>query len=313
MFSGSFLKLISKDIEKEGSSNSKKEGLLFFTKRKNALKAESINISQEDLEKRTIIHRACYQLKYDIINELKSQLNEENVNKPDIYGNTPIILACKLQTKETNKLRCDIIKILISKKAKLYHTEPVNGWTPLHWVCFNGDLDATKLLLENGAIFFQPCLNGNFPIDLAGKKRRHKVVQYLLEYLEKFYDTIGDFCELDPDFCKIGRVHPGNQSNFLQHIEDIANKEENYQCKVNTELRVINPFTQSIFLRCYIQHCLFWACCYSFEGKMINKFLVQYKASCIVSLNFNYLARYFLSEPSNSLPRCLFFREHHCL
>ena len=121
--------------------------------KKTALSADSINLNEEDIEKRTIIHRACYQLKYDLINEMKVQMKTEDVNKLDKYGNSPLILACKSPLKEGSTIRRDIIKILLSKKAYIHTTEPINGWSALHWACFNGDLEAVKILIEYCSIF----------------------------------------------------------------------------------------------------------------------------------------------------------------
>ena len=63
-------------------------------------------------------------------------------------------------------------------------------------------------------------------------------------------------------------------------------KEENddyYDKLVNVELRLLPPFTQTIFLRCFINHCLYWGSYYHLSEKIINKLIVQYKASPIVS------------------------------
>ena len=157
-----------------------------------AISAESINLTVEDDEKRNIIHRACFQLKYDIINSIKNRLNIKLVNQLDIYGNSPLILSCKNPTKNT-KNRAKIIEILINNGADVNIIEPVNGWTALHWICYNGDLDSIKLLMKNGAIVFQPAYNGWFSIDLAGNRLCYSVVKYLIECNIKFLENIGEY------------------------------------------------------------------------------------------------------------------------
>ena len=271
--------------------------------KKTALSADSINLNEEDIEKRTIIHRACYQLKYDLINEMKVQMKTEDVNKLDKYGNSPLILACKSPLKEGSTIRRDIIKILLSKKAYIHTTEPINGWSALHWACFNGDLEAVKILIENGAIFFLPCNNGHFTLDLAGKKHYADIVSYIVNECVSLLDTVGQFDILDPVQLKLGRreVHTEEnedkneqEDNLFNHIKKLTEqrekeeelKEENddyYDKLVNVELRLLPPFTQTIFLRCFINHCLYWGSYYHLSEKIINKLIVQYKASPIVS------------------------------
>ena len=116
--------------------------------------AEAVNPDQVDEEKRNILHRACLQIKLSIIQDLEQQLTPQYVQKLDKFGNTPLILACKLPLKGHNFERSEILKILIKAGADIQCTEPINGWTALHWCCFNGDIISTKTLINNGANFF---------------------------------------------------------------------------------------------------------------------------------------------------------------
>lgn len=282
---------------------SKYQSLFANIGKKTALAPDSINLNEKDIENRTIIHRACYQLKYDLINEMKDQMKTEDVNKLDKYGNSPLLLACKSPLKEGSTIRKNIIRILLNKKAYIHTTEPINGWNALHWACFNGDLEAVKILTENGAIFFWPCNNGHFPLDLAGKKQYSEIVSYIVNECMTFLDTVGHFDILDPVQLKLGRreVHTENkdnndqEDNLFNHIKKLTEqrekeeemKEDNddyYNKLVNVELRLLSPFTQTIFLKCFLNHCLYWGSYYHLSEKTINKLIVEYKASPIVRI-----------------------------
>ena len=80
---------------------------------KTAITAQTVNLQEEDQEKRTIVHRACFQLKYDILDSLRDKLSSLDVNKHDIYGNTPLILACKYPVENrTSSARLNILNLL---------------------------------------------------------------------------------------------------------------------------------------------------------------------------------------------------------
>ena len=268
-----------------------------------AISAESINLTVEDDEKRNIIHRACFQLKYDIINSIKNRLNIKLVNQLDIYGNSPLILSCKNPTKNT-KNRAKIIEILINNGADVNIIEPVNGWTALHWICYNGDLDSIKLLMKNGAIVFQPAYNGWFSIDLAGNRLCYSVVKYLIECNIKFLENIGEYELLESHlftnipnhkvnefFRRLGnslRKKNTEESQGTLDINQISpfndnneeNKDENEEdLEINIDLTKFPPFVQTVYLRLYTEHCLFWASYFDLSGQIINKYLISFHAN----------------------------------
>ena len=112
-----------------------------------------MNLNEEDDKKRTILHRACLQIKLRIIKDLEPKLTKKYVNKLDIYDNNPLILACKNSTNGS-KDREEILEILIKHGANVHCIESFNGWTALHWCCYNGDLESVKLLIKYGSILF---------------------------------------------------------------------------------------------------------------------------------------------------------------
>ena len=69
--------------------------------KKLAISADSISLEEEDDEKRNIIHRACFQLKFEILKSIKNKISIGLINKLDIYGNSALILASKNQTKDS--------------------------------------------------------------------------------------------------------------------------------------------------------------------------------------------------------------------
>ena len=246
---------------------------------------EDINLDQVDEEKRNILHKACLQIKKTIIEDLSPTLTKEYVNKLDKFGNSPLILACKLPLKNYNAERNKIIEILIEKGANIQCIEPINGWTALHWCCFNGDLFSAKTLVKNGANFFLPSKKGFFPIDLAGKKSNRELVQYLIGILVKFLEKIKNYELLNEKIIEKYSKEIFNKrdlnGNLTYKEEDInENNNDNGLRKNNTkeELSNFEKICQTLYLRLYTEHCLYWLCYYNYYDEMINKFLTTFYA-----------------------------------
>ena len=127
---------------------------LKVNKTRTLILSSNINLNEKDEEKRTILHRACLQLKLSIIKDLVPKLTPKYVNQLDKYGNSPLILACKYNSEKEINEREKILEILIKNGADVHCIEPINGWTALHWCCFNGDLNCVKLLINFGSNFF---------------------------------------------------------------------------------------------------------------------------------------------------------------
>ena len=168
-------------------------------KNKALITSKNLNLDEKDDEKRTILHRACLQIKLSIIKDLAPKLTNLYVNQLDKYGNSPLILACKYSTTNESKDRQEILDILIKNGANIHCIEPINGWTALHWCCYNGDLASVKLLINYGSNFFLPSKYGFFTIDLAGKKLFYELVSYLIIITTNFLQKIGEYELLDSD------------------------------------------------------------------------------------------------------------------
>jgi ankyrin repeat protein len=141
---------------------------------KNLFVKFGVNLSKKDEEGRNIIHKYSLLQKKDILKSLIEKVqNIFVINEQDDYGNTPLLLACKRNYKffnSTDNTRKNVLEILLKAGAKLNVFAKKNLWTPVHWLCINGDLESLELLTQYNALFFTPDYKGFFPIDLAGYK-----------------------------------------------------------------------------------------------------------------------------------------------
>ena len=260
--------------------------------------AEGVNLFQVDDEKRNILHRACLQIKLPIIKDLAPKLTSQYVKKLDKFGNSPLILACKLPLKSQSSERNKIISLLIKSGADVQCIEPINGWNSLHWCCFNGDLLSTKTLIKYGANFCLPSKRGYFPIDLAGEKSNGELVKYLINILIKYLERIKDYELLqeatyqndiikqrssDALFDNINKSINTNANsnnnkdeNFYKNIKEI--KSENKDDNIYIDLSNLSSISQTVYLRLYTEHCLYWASFYNLDSIIINKFLNNFYA-----------------------------------
>ena len=283
------------------------------TKKRVLITSSNINLNEEDDEKRTILHRACLQIKLGIIRDLEPKLTTTYVNKLDKYGNNPLILACKNSTNES-KDREEILEILIKHGANVHCIEPINGWTALHWCCYNGDLDSVKLLIKYGSNFFLPSKFGYFTIDLAGKRLFYNLVSYIIKTTSQYLQKIGDYELLNIDNLLFENISIGNINQILKNEINrdklISTKKTLYLGKIGNfrskttqedKLNIFNrrvvsgnvnqektnifidlsqlpKINQTIYLRLFTEHCLYWACYFNYKETIINMFLSLYNA-----------------------------------
>ena len=260
------------------------------------IKAEAINLDKVDEEKRNILHRACLQIKLSIIEDIEADLTPEYVNKVDKYGNSPLILACKLPSKFHFSERNKIIGILIKHGADIQCIEPINGWTALHWCCFNGDLASAKTLIINGANFFLPSKSGHFPIDLAGEKSKGDLVKYLINITIKYLEKIKDYelLQIETNHNNNNVMKQKNSDVLFDNInrsintfsslskEIYSKKESNNSGKkdnnIHIDLSKLSKIEQTVYLRLFTEHCLYWASYYNYNGEIIDRFLNNFHA-----------------------------------
>jgi ankyrin repeat protein len=102
-------------------------------------------INKADIYGNTPLYWACLNNNLELVKLLLEHGAQESVNKVNKYGRTPLHWAC-----EENNI--NIVKLLLNNGAK----ESINkankcGSTPLYWACYHNNLELVKLLLENGA------------------------------------------------------------------------------------------------------------------------------------------------------------------
>ena len=299
-----------------------------LTKIKTLIFSSNLNLYEKDEENRTILHRACLQLKLSIIKDLIPKLTPKYVNQLDKYGNSPLILACKYNITKEKSDREKILEILLKNGADIHCIEPINGWTALHWCCFNGDLNCVKLLINYGSNFFLPSKYGFFSIDLAGRKLFYDLVNFLIKTTINYLQKVGEYELLDIDNILTNSAFFSSKNNLLEiennnqddnnnnekntlyikniknkkdkenkekdninDVKDKENKEMKYDIKkaFSSNIKLIKlgilsnvsdlpRINQTIYLRLFTEHCLYWACYFNYNEKIINRFLSLYNA-----------------------------------
>ena len=275
-------------------------------KNKALITSQNLNLDEEDDEKRTILHRACLQIKLTIIKDLAPKLTNVYVNQLDKYGNSPLILACKNSTINESKDRQEILDILIKNGANIHCIEPINGWTALHWCCYNGDLASVKLLIHYGSNYFLPSKYGFFTIDLAGRKLFYELVSYLIKITTNYLQKIGEYELLDTDHLLSQNISSNNiimindtkdnenDNKLTYNIGPFINKNKNYknlfkrkslsgevkttEKRILTDISGLPKINTTIYLRLFTEHCLYWSCYFNYNEKFINMFLSLYNA-----------------------------------
>lgn len=95
-------------------------------------------------------------------------LSKEQLEVSDVYGNTPLIMACKYGN-------APLVKTLLSKKVNINVRNRFNE-TPLFWACKNRNPDIFKLLIDNGASF------DSMSLIIAKKYNHQKISKFLVAY-----------------------------------------------------------------------------------------------------------------------------------
>eukprot|EP00298_Acanthocystis_sp_HF-20_P004305 c14644_g1_i1.p1 GENE.c14644_g1_i1~~c14644_g1_i1.p1 ORF type:complete len:252 (-),score=93.86 c14644_g1_i1:148-903(-) len=129
-----------------------------------------VDLNQRNISGETPFFCACMNQRLDVMNYL-CQNPKVDINSPNTSRCTPLCLAC------CNSKYIDVVKILLKQSSILINQSDIYGWSPLHRVCWTGDLEMTKLLCENEkeidylkrnkvgeTAFYIACLNGHFNI-----------------------------------------------------------------------------------------------------------------------------------------------------
>jgi len=133
------------------------------------------DLMQTDVTGRTIVHRAALEQNSRLLNDLCEEAAKTNnklayIDRPDIFGNTPLLISCLLNISEDSTKRAKCFDILISHGVDINIKNKRTMWTPAMWCAYYGDQKALRKLIIKGAKCFCPDYKGFFPIDWAGIK-----------------------------------------------------------------------------------------------------------------------------------------------
>lgn len=131
-----------------------------------------INLKQTKRAKYTPFHIAVRNGFLELAKELKKISTE--VDKPNDYGSHPIHMAAKSGSVEMIKYFLDECKIDIDLKED-------NGKTPIQIAAEYNRKELVKELINRGANWQQPNLQGEFLLHIASKSNSLSVVRYLIE------------------------------------------------------------------------------------------------------------------------------------
>ena len=162
----------------------------------------------KDINHRTLLHRAALEQQFvlmsDIISDYKEYLNEKHtknekyatqtdkyftqiekdasltidekiardlkkfINKPDKFGNTPLINACSQSYSGSSRHPC--VKLLLENGADVNIRNKRTLWNGIYWIAYHGDEESAKLLLDKFISINQPDYQGFYPLDIFGKQ-----------------------------------------------------------------------------------------------------------------------------------------------
>jgi len=128
-----------------------------------------------DRNGRTILHRAALDQNMDLVKDLclsaETKIDNyvvEFIDKPDKFGNTPLLNACTENNDHSYIRRGKCIEILLQARANPNIRSKNTLWTPLTWCAYYGDVASIKSLLQAGAHAFWPDHKGLYPLDYYG-------------------------------------------------------------------------------------------------------------------------------------------------
>ena len=107
---------------------------------------------------------------------VNNQLNNQKINPEDLLFK----IAGKDINVPTNLSLHLVLDSLIEKGADV-HAKDNNGWTPLHWASYRGNLKMAQLLIEKGADVNAKNYHGNTPLYWASFKGYLEITQLLIE------------------------------------------------------------------------------------------------------------------------------------
>lgn len=150
-------------------------------------------------------------VKKNNINQVKELIQSGyDINKPDIHGDTALILAAYEGKNEILKLlleagadvsvldpgmkatalhaaayagRTEAAKLLIEYNIDINKQGPYNGYTALHDAIWQNNIETAKVIIQAGADLNIKSNNGQTPLEMAKNLKRHEIVKLIQEKL----------------------------------------------------------------------------------------------------------------------------------
>lgn len=234
----------------------------------------NVNITLPN-NKMSILMKACLQADYDVINlliENKASINyidnngqnclfyllnskkgdnadivnlliskEIDINLSDKTNMTPLLLACRENLK-------NCVKILLDNHVNINILESKTNNSPLHIAVEKGNLEMVKMLvMKNSNIKAVNC-DGNTPINVALKRSKTGIYQYLIEeFNKKVALEKKTMDELYKDSITKSKINTavnisskGNSSIAMGNNINKAKKDKKELGKVNATLNIVN-------------------------------------------------------------------------
>ena len=159
---------------------------------------EDYSFSDDNKLQRTILHRVCLDQNLHLLGMHLEKIKKKSTTVEqcfddiadllalqDIYGNTPLALACLRQSEAKESIKRMMIKFLLESGANPNVFNKHTGFTPMHWCARYGELESVQALSDAGANEYIPDFMGFTPLDYAGKFEHWKVVEYLVKRLRE--------------------------------------------------------------------------------------------------------------------------------
>ena len=157
--------------------------------RSKVMRAGGNDLSKKDKNGHNDIHRAALAQQIAPLETLwQKEENKPFFDDPDKYGNTPLTLCC---IRENNRARLECVKFLVSlefrgmRRCRTSNTNLRTLWSPVHWVCYYGDILSLRVLLERKGEtkLYLPDSSGLFPLDIAGLRRKKRIIMPIIDAL----------------------------------------------------------------------------------------------------------------------------------
>lgn len=121
----------------------------------------SVNPHEGNIYGDTPMHLACYAGKLEVVRQLVQRTGIESLTKENIFSETPLHSAC------TSGKTVELINFLLKQPSVNVNCQGKDGHTALHSACYHGHVRLVQFLLEKGA---EPSLVAKSPLgtDSAG-------------------------------------------------------------------------------------------------------------------------------------------------